>query len=263
MTIENALTHWLSVQNLGKKERTKDFNQGIADTVRRHFVGMDRETEQITPEEIAAFSAKVDGYCPSRWNTILSALKHITPHAKLLKRRKIRFRSFIPPTREQFAKLLNECDQLTRSHAGLAVRLLVLTGLRIGEARGLCWEHVNCEKIFVPPALSKNGMGRSIPFLPGTAETIEKLKAVSPDKVLPRKNFRTALKKACDRAGIKTLSYHCFRHMFATHCIESGVDMLTVARWMGHSDGGALLARMYFHLIDNHSREMANKVKMF
>jgi len=30
------------------------------------------------------------------------------------------------------------------------------------------------------------------------------------------------------------------RHLFATRCIESGVDIPTVSRWLGHKDGGAL-----------------------
>jgi hypothetical protein len=28
--------------------------------------------------------------------------------------------------------------------------------------------------------------------------------------------------------------------LFATRCIESGVDIPTVSRWLGHKDGGAL-----------------------
>jgi len=29
------------------------------------------------------------------------------------------------------------------------------------------------------------------------------------------------------------------RHLFATRCIENGVDIPTVSRWLGHQDGGA------------------------
>jgi integrase len=259
-SIEMGLKGWLTVQNLGKKPRTRQFNEEIIATIRKHLPDLERQSERITQEEVTDFCTKVDGYCPSRWNAMLSAMKSLTAHAKILKRKKIRFRSFIPPTKDQFARLLEECDKLPRSHAGHIVRFMVLTGLRICEARALRWEHVNCARIYVPSSVSKNGVGRSIPFLPGVAETVAKLKAVSPDKVLPKDSFRTGLKKACERAGIASLSYHCFRHMFATNCIEAGVDLPTVARWLGHSDGGALLARMYFHLLDGHSLEMAKRV---
>jgi integrase len=51
------------------------------------------------------------------------------------------------------------------------------------------------------------------------------------------------------------------RHLFATLCIESGVDIPTVSRWLGHKDGGALAMKVYGHLRDQHSVAMAEKVK--
>jgi hypothetical protein len=48
--------------------------------------------------------------------------------------------------------------------------------------------------------------------------------------------------------------------LFATRCIEAGVDIPTVSRWLGHNDGGALAMKVYGHLRDTHSAEMALKV---
>ena len=42
--------------------------------------------------------------------------------------------------------------------------------------------------------------------------------------------------------------------------IESGVDIPTVSKWLGHSDGGALAMRTYGHLRREHSAAMAQKV---
>ena len=42
--------------------------------------------------------------------------------------------------------------------------------------------------------------------------------------------------------------------------IELGVDIPTVSRWLGHKDGGALAMKVYGHLRDHHSVEMAQKV---
>jgi integrase len=70
--------------------------------------------------------------------------------------------------------------------------------------------------------------------------------------------------KAMDRAatvvGMPRITHHDLRHLFATRCIESGVDIPTVSRWLGHKDGGALAMRVYGHLRDQHSVEMAQKV---
>jgi len=38
---------------------------------------------------------------------------------------------------------------------------------------------------------------------------------------------------------------------------KAGVDVPTVARWLGHKDGGALLMKTYSHLLQEHSQAMA------
>lgn len=60
--------------------------------------------------------------------------------------------------------------------------------------------------------------------------------------------------------GIPKLTHHDLRHLFATRCIEAGVDIPTVSRWLGHSDGGALAMKVYGHLREQHSAAMAQKV---
>jgi integrase len=50
------------------------------------------------------------------------------------------------------------------------------------------------------------------------------------------------------------------RHLFATRCIESGVDIPTVSRWLGHKDGGGLAMKVYGHLRNQHSASMAKLV---
>jgi hypothetical protein len=48
--------------------------------------------------------------------------------------------------------------------------------------------------------------------------------------------------------------------LFATRCIEAGVDIPTVSRWLGHVDGGALAMKVYGHLRRSHSQESAKLV---
>ena len=61
-------------------------------------------------------------------------------------------------------------------------------------------------------------------------------------------------------ANIRFDPFDDLRHLFATRCIESRVDIPTVSRWLGHSDGGALAMRVYGHLRNSHSIEMAQQV---
>src|ERR1017187_1959760 len=71
---------------------------------------------------------------------------------------------------------------------------------------------------------------------------------------------KRSLSRACKEVGIALLTPHDLRHLFATRCIESGVDIPTVSRWLDHKDGGALAMKTYGHLRDQHSTTMAQKV---
>jgi integrase len=112
--------------------------------------------------------------------------------------------------------------------------------------------------------IGKGGRLCSVPIINGMRGVLDRLQELDDGSgyVLPRASIRTGLAKACDRAGVRRLTHHDFRHMFATRSIESGVDIPTVARWLGHNDGGALLSRRYFHLLDGHSQAMAAKVRI-
>jgi integrase len=70
-----------------------------------------------------------------------------------------------------------------------------------------------------------------------------------------------AMTRAAKEINMARITHHDLRHLFATRCIESGVDIPTVSRWLGHKDGGALAMKVYGHLRDQHSTEMASKVK--
>lgn len=59
--------------------------------------------------------------------------------------------------------------------------------------------------------------------------------------------LRVYLKEAADKAGItKKYSIHTFRHSFAVHLIENGVDLLTVKNLLGHRHISSTIC--YLHL---------------
>lgn len=77
------------------------------------------------------------------------------------------------------------------------------------------------------------------------------------ERVLTVTSAIKAMARAANKIGIPVLTHHDLRHFFATTCIESGVDIPTVSKWLGHKDGGALAMRVYGHLRNEHSREAA------
>lgn len=61
--------------------------------------------------------------------------------------------------------------------------------------------------------------------------------------------LQKAVKIAVDRAGItKRVSCHTFRHSFATHMLENGVNIRVVQELMGHSD--VKTTEIYTHVMD-------------
>ena len=50
------------------------------------------------------------------------------------------------------------------------------------------------------------------------------------------------------------------RHFFCSNAIEAGIDFKVIAEWLGHKDGGILVARTYGHLRAEHSTAMAKRM---
>ena len=69
-----------------------------------------------------------------------------------------------------------------------------------------------------------------------------------------------SMTNAAEKIGMPRITHHDLRHLFATICIESGVDIPTVSRWLGHKDGGALCMKTYGHLRQEHSLAQARRV---
>jgi integrase len=61
--------------------------------------------------------------------------------------------------------------------------------------------------------------------------------------------WRPALRKAGLPSNERTNGCHIMRHTFASTLVGRGVDPRTVAEYLGHSDGGALVLRTYSHLL--------------
>jgi len=61
-------------------------------------------------------------------------------------------------------------------------------------------------------------------------------------------------------AGLPKFGFHDCRHNFISCAVMSGVDILTVAQWVGHADGGVLIGKVYGHLSSEHRQRAAKKV---
>jgi integrase len=162
------------------------------------------------------------------------------------------------PSHEQFRKIIAYLEASPESRRAVRlVKFLAYSGLRIGEALKLTTADITPYGIRVSDA--KNGEDAFVPILPEMAELIKTL-PTDGRPLFRLKNPRKALANACRSAGTAPLTNHQLRHLFATRCIECGVDIKTVAEWLRHKDGGALALKRYSHVRNEHSKEMATKV---
>jgi len=147
---------------------------------------------------------------------------------------------------------------------------LATTGCRLTEALKLTWSDVNFENSTITirgdlETGTKNWKIRTNPMIPELStflsEEFNRRKPLDSRQTISEvKEAGNTLRKACKDLGIRKLVHKDFRDLFATRCIEQGVDIPTVAKWLGHSDGGALLMSTYSHLRQHHSNDMAKRV---
>jgi integrase len=156
-----------------------------------------------------------------------------------------------------------------RAHeSGDFAEFMAFSGARKEEAAEWKWEDERANSIFIRGTKTETSRDREVPKIPAMVDLLARMKArrTADGRKLAGPVFsvgqcREALESACKRAGVSRWTHHTLRHLFATRCIESGVDIPTVSRWLGHADGGALAMKTYGHLRKEHSETQAAKVK--
>jgi integrase len=288
MTFSEALK--MHQQNLADdgtiKPTTRHYWNQIFVALLKSWPGLgDREIRRTTKtdcKEWARAFRKVAS--PTRYNNTLAGLRHVFDVAKdagiiyrnpaeKLERVKVRTKQLTLPSGDQFLQLVDAVE-----HAGAwcsrdcadFVRGLAFTGCRKGEAGQITWRHVEFDAgdIVVrgdPETGTKNWELRRVPLIPDSRALFQRMRGERSAESLDTKVFRVnecqkALDRACKKVGTDRITHHDLRHLFATRCIESGVDIPTVSRWLGHKDGGALAMKTYGHLRREHSLAQAQRV---
>src|SRR5207249_10219626 len=144
--------------------------------------------------------------------------------------------------------------------------LLAYSGCRLGEASALRWKPVNSPgNLLAVPDTKTESSCRVIPMSEPLRDLLLALRRENPtahldNKIVKHASARKCLATACRKPGFPRFTHHGLRHFFATACVESGVDIPTVSRWLGHKAGGALAMKTYGHLRREHSITQAQRV---
>jgi len=224
-------------------------------------------------------------YAPSVFNNTVGTLRQVLKiaidsgarygnPALQIKKLKVRQKVLKLPEQDQFpalVKTVRSAGGRFSQDCGDLIEFLAYSGARKSEAARVCG--CDCDfangKITIkgdPETGTKNWEIRYIPMISDMRKFLEKISSRKEkdfwlkNPVIGVQECQKAIDSACKKLGITRFTHHDLRHLFATRCIESGVDIPTVSRWLGHKDGGVLAMKTYGHLRDQHSTTMAQKV---
>jgi integrase len=287
-TVEKCAQAYLDQVNdkVSIKETTAHYYRQIVEAILESWPALkSSKPRDISKRDLQAwakpFSKK---YSPQRFNNSVDVLRrifqiaveqgalHENP-ADSLEKVEIKQKPPEVPTAEQLASIVTQIRKQKgwcSKQCGDLIEFLSFTGCRIDEARNVKWAHVKDNGLWIHGGETgtKNSEQRFLPMNSGLARLLADLKANprfrrttrSAEYVLAIDECPKALASACDTLGLPHITHHDLRHWFATQAISKGVDVPTVAKWLGHKDGGALLMKTYSHLLHEHSQAMAAKL---
>jgi len=268
------------------KPTSKLYRREVVESIIKSWPGIEtRDVRRVSQNDCNAWAAKYSNhYSATRYNGALGVLRAIFNVAITsgtlyrnpaigIKRAKARPKQLTLPETKQFEKFVAELEAgASRNSQNCAdlVCFLAYGGFRKSEAAGITWVDCDFEKgeILVrgdEQTGTKNWSFRRVPMIPEMVKLLQRLRTERPDEPAESRLMRVrecqkAMERAAKVVGMARITHHDLRHLFATRCIESGVDIPTVSRWLGHKDGGALAMKVYGHLREHHSVAMAQRV---
>jgi integrase len=242
-----------------------------------------RKLDEVTFARIQDFIAlkiggaggKVKKLKPKTVNNVLTVLRRLLVIAKkrdlIVAVPEI---EWLKAPRPQFDFLAFEEAERLLAGADPEWRPMILTALRSGMRRGelmaLRWEDVDfvAGLIHIRQAVSrgvigtpKSGKPRTVPMSPELVSALKAYRHLKGEyvfctdggKLLLRDEIKHPLRRACLRAGLRQVGWHCLRHTFASHLVMRNVPLKAVQEMLGHAT--IEMTMHYSHLSPHVSRE--------
>jgi integrase len=193
-----------------------------------------------------------DGYLTTDLNAKIEVIKQAETRRNFL-------------TIEELNSLVKtECNNPLLKRAAL---FSALTGLRFSDIKNLVWGeiHHSVENGYSIQFTQQKTKG--VEILPISEQSYSLLgeRKEPTDKVFEGLTYSAYENKHLYQwigaAGItKDITFHCFRHTFATLQLSKGTDIYTVSKMLGHRE--LKTTQIYAKIIDQTKREAANKIKL-
>lgn len=168
-------------------------------------------------------------------------------------------------TIEELNRLVKtECNNPLLKRAAL---FSALTGLRFSDIKNLVWgeiEQVKGQGHFINFKQQKTKGIEVLPISEQAYSLLDERKEPT-DKVFEDLTYSAHENKHLYQwigaAGItKDITFHCFRHTFATLQLSKGTDIYTISKMLGHRE--LKTTQVYAKIVDNLKREAADKIKL-
>jgi len=135
------------------------------------------------------------------------------------------------------------------------------TGLSQEEILNLQWSQVEFFKKTLTTTRSKTLNTRTMPLNNTALELLKKRAKVSvmsgyvffntAGNRYDASKLKRTFKKTVEDAGIEDFTFHCLRHSFATRLSQSGVDIYTVSKLLGHKDVSTTAKHYAHHSVES------------
>lgn len=142
-----------------------------------------------------------------------------------------------------------------------------LTGLRYSDIEALTWEKIRYDPQNGYTIAFRQEKTEGIEYMPVSEQAVSLLGERLGDNqpVLPgltySAHWNRILKQWVKAAGIsKPITFHSFRHTYATLQLSLGTDIYTVSKMLGHRE--LKTTQIYAKIIDQSKRAAANRIKI-
>jgi integrase len=193
-----------------------------------------------------------DGYLQSDLNAKIEPIKQAETRRNFL-------------TIEELNSLVKtECNNPLLKRAAL---FSALTGLRFSDIKNLVWGeiHHSIENGYSIQFTQQKTKGVEVLPISEQAYSLLGERKEPTDKVFEGLTYSAYENKHLYQwigaAGItKDITFHCFRHTFATLQLSKGTDIYTVSKMLGHRE--LKTTQIYAKIIDQTKREAADKIQL-
>ena len=227
---------------------------------------------EITEEELRQYFlylSTVKRVSPSTVTIALCAIKLL--FERTLQRPWPIFELIRPPQQHKLPAVLSVdevrrvLDGLRLPHYRVCLTTIYAAGLRVGEGVHLRVPQIDSARMMIHVQGGKGGKDRYVPLAPQLLTLLRshwrthhhpvwlfpasrgELHQSCATRPIAARSVRAALQAAVEECGIqKHVTVHTFRHSWATHLLEAGVNLRLIQTWLGHRS--PTTTALYTHL---------------